>query len=147
MAQYMASLRLLENEWGQTAVIYGGHGPEITRPLEKIGEYINHRLSRQQQLLGALERGPSTIGEIVARIYTDVDKRLWPAAGRQVLAYLLMLEREGVVSAADSDETETDSILNPTGVPIDPVAAAELGISNQETGKPEKTKKYALVKA
>lgn len=143
MAHYMASLRLLEEQWGQATVLYGGHGPEITAPLQKFREYITHRQARQQQLMEALQRGPATIGQLVAQIYTDVDKRLWLAAGRQVLAYLIMLEREGAVNAVEVAATETDNLLTLTGIPLDPVAAAELGISGQPST--EKAKLYSLV--
>jgi len=45
----------------------------------------------------ALAGGDTTIPELVTRIYAAIDKRLWPAAARQVLAYLIALEGEGRV--------------------------------------------------
>ncbi len=149
MAHYMASLRLLEEKWSQAKVIYGGHGPEIPTPAAKIREYILHRQARQQQLTEALTTGAKTIPQIVERIYQDVDRRLWPAAARQVLAYLIMLEHGGQVTALelapDEVRAEDSAMLNPDSTVVDPVAAAELGISNQESAGAEKIKLYSLV--
>jgi glyoxylase-like metal-dependent hydrolase (beta-lactamase superfamily II) len=148
MALYMASLHLLEEKWGQAKVIYGGHGPEIANPAAKIREYILHRQARQQQLVEAMQAGATTIPQIVERIYQDVDRRMWPAAARQALAYLIMLEREGKVRAEDlpaEEVSEADNaMLNPVGTVIDPVAAAELGISAQEMEHKDKVKRYWL---
>lgn len=147
MADYLASLRLLDTGWSHAAVIYGGHGPEIKNPAAKIKEYLAHRLARQQQLMTALAAGESTIAQLVERIYQDVDRRLWPAAARQVLAYLLMLEQEGTIRVsevvANDDDQAGQALLNPAGS-LDPVAAAELGISHQAGQPPETLKLYSL---
>lgn len=147
MADYLVSLRRLQSAYGQAETIYGGHGPEIKDPAAKIAEYLAHRQARQGQLLDALAFGPSTIPQLVERIYQDVDRRLWPAAARQVLAYLIMLEATGQVRAAEVLPTEAArqdaDLLNPAGA-LDPVAAAELGISHQPTGEPEELKRYSL---
>ena len=50
-----------------------------------------------------LAAGPSNVPAMVETIYRDVDRRLWPAAGRQILAYLIALEREGRVRATPLD--------------------------------------------
>jgi glyoxylase-like metal-dependent hydrolase (beta-lactamase superfamily II) len=146
MADYLASLRLLDALWSHARVIYGGHGPEITNPPAKIKEYLAHRQARQQQLISALASGDSTIAQLVERIYQDVDRRLWPAAARQVLAYLIMLEREGRVKAVEMADLDEESWLNPaTSIDIDPVAAAELGLSPRTGSQPERVKRYSLV--
>ncbi len=148
MAHYLASLRLLQSGWSQAQVIYGGHGPQITAPRAKIEEYLTHRQARQDQLLAALATGAHTVPQLVERIYQDVDRRLWPAAARQVLAYLIMLEREGRLRATDLQsaqvEAEYAALLNPAGSVIDPVAAAELGYASQSGTASEKIKYYAL---
>jgi glyoxylase-like metal-dependent hydrolase (beta-lactamase superfamily II) len=146
MADYLASLRLLDTLWSHAQVIYGGHGPEITNPSAKIKEYLAHRQARQQQLISALASGTSTIAQLVERIYQDVDRRLWPAAARQVLAYLIMLEREGQVKAVEVAGLTGESWLDSTAsIDIDPVAAAELGLSSQTGSQQERVKRYSLV--
>jgi hypothetical protein len=52
---------------------------------------------RERQILGHLGRGEGRIPAMVADMYADIDPRLFPAAGRSVLAHLVDLERRGLV--------------------------------------------------
>jgi len=99
MRAYQRTLRRLRDEFGTSAVIYGGHGPERTDVAALIDGYIAHREAREAALLAALATGSATIPDLVATIYHDVGRQLWPAAARQLLAYLIALEREGRVRA------------------------------------------------
>jgi glyoxylase-like metal-dependent hydrolase (beta-lactamase superfamily II) len=95
MRAYQATLERLRERHGGARVILGGHGEPVHDVATKIDDYIAHRIERERQVIDALEAsGPLTIPAIVERIYTDTDPVLWPAAGRQVLAYLEALERE-----------------------------------------------------
>ena len=97
MAQYMASLsKLLARD---DAILYPTHGGPIRDPKTFIQAYIDHRLEREAQIVAYLRDGVSTIPEMVARMYADVDKRLHPAAARSVLAHLIQLGQEGRVIA------------------------------------------------
>lgn len=101
MRDYLTSLermRALKN----LSVIFGGHGPAIANPYNKISEYISHRLEREQNILAAVREGDSTPPEIVARVYTDVSPKAYNLAERAVLAHLEKLEADGEV-ARDSD--------------------------------------------
>ena len=51
--------------------------------------------------MGHLGRGEGRIPAMVADMYADIDPRLFPAAGRSVLAHLVELERQGLVRAED----------------------------------------------
>jgi len=96
MREYLDSLRtmrLLPN----LSVLFGGHGPAVANPYEKIDEYISHRLQREELILAAVREGASTPKEIVARVYTDVPMRAHSMAERAVLAHLEKLEDEGLV--------------------------------------------------
>jgi glyoxylase-like metal-dependent hydrolase (beta-lactamase superfamily II) len=95
MRAYQRTLHRLRDEYGDATAIYGGHGPEVRDVRAKLDEYIAHREMRERQIVDALRDEAETIPELVARIYTSVDRRLWPAAARQVLAYLIALETEG----------------------------------------------------
>jgi glyoxylase-like metal-dependent hydrolase (beta-lactamase superfamily II) len=143
MIKYLNSLRLLQTDWHEAEVIYGGHGPAISNPPAKIQEYLDHRAKRENMSIAALQAGAQTIPQVVEKIYQDVDKRLWPAAARQVLAIFNKLEAEGsLISREGAPPTpEEDAILNPEGI-VDPVAVAELGIT---TEKDNKLKFYTLV--
>jgi len=65
-----------------------GHGPTLADPLATLDYYIEHRAERLDQVRSALAAGARTPAEIVAMIYTDVDKSVWPAAEWSVRAQL-----------------------------------------------------------
>ena len=136
MRAYQATLRRLRDELPDAAAIYGGHGPEIRTPAETIAFYITHREQREAAILTGLAGAPATIPALVAAIYRDVDERMWPAAARQILAYLIALEREGRVAERLLERAPTDAeraLLFPATGPFGDersraVARAELGI-------------------
>ena len=80
------------------SVLFGGHGPAIANPYEKIDEYISHRLQREELILAAVREGASTPKEIVGRVYTDVHPKAHAMAERAVLAHLEKLEADGLVT-------------------------------------------------
>jgi len=103
MRVYQRTLHRLRDEYADASAIYGGHGPEVRDARAKIDEYIAHRERREAEILTVLAAGPATIPDMVETIYRDVEQRLWPAAARQILAYLIALEREGRVTATPLD--------------------------------------------
>jgi hypothetical protein len=60
----------------------------LTDPLGTLDCYLSHRQERLDQVRSALAAGAQTPAEIVAMIYTDVDKSVWPAAEWSVRAQL-----------------------------------------------------------
>jgi len=91
MAAYLASLqRVLD--LGVSAIA-PGHGRLITDPAERVGGYLAHRRGREQQVIAALT-GPSTVDELVARIYVGVPEALLPVARYSVWAHLRKLRAE-----------------------------------------------------
>lgn len=107
MRAYQRTLHRLRDEFADARAIYGGHGPEISAPRATLDYYIAHREEREAAILAQLAGGQATIPELVAAIYVDVAPRLWPAAARQVLAYLIALEREGRVVARPASRPAT----------------------------------------
>lgn len=96
MRDYLHSLnrmRALPN----LSVIFGGHGPAIANPYEKLDEYIAHRLDREEKILQAVRGGAATQKEIVTRVYTDVSPKAHAMAERAVLAHLDKLVEDGLV--------------------------------------------------
>jgi glyoxylase-like metal-dependent hydrolase (beta-lactamase superfamily II) len=65
-----------------------GHGPMLADPAGTLDYYIAHRAERLDQVRSALAAGARTPAEIVAMIYTDVDRSVWPAAEWSVRAQL-----------------------------------------------------------
>lgn len=116
MRAYQRTLHRLRDGYDDASVIYGGHGPEVHDARAKIDGYIAHREMREAEILAALARGPATIPVLVETIYRDVDRRLWPAAARQVLAYVIALEREGRITSTPSNDAltpEQRALLDP----------------------------------
>ncbi len=65
-----------------------GHGPMLADPIATLDYYLTHRAERLEQVRSALAAGARTPAEIVAMIYTDVDRAVWPAAEWSVRAQL-----------------------------------------------------------
>jgi glyoxylase-like metal-dependent hydrolase (beta-lactamase superfamily II)/8-oxo-dGTP pyrophosphatase MutT (NUDIX family) len=99
MRDYFASLRRMR-ALPNLSVLFGGHGPAIANPYEKIDEYITHRLQREELILAAVREGAATPKEIVARAYIDVPPKAHAMAERAVLAHLEKLEADGLVTKA-----------------------------------------------
>jgi glyoxylase-like metal-dependent hydrolase (beta-lactamase superfamily II) len=81
-------------------IIRPTHGPAIKNVRPFVQAYIDHRLDRERQICEALSEGLTEIGDIVARLYADIDKRLHPAAAHSVLAHLIHMEETGRVSCS-----------------------------------------------
>ncbi|MEQ8604875.1 MAG: MBL fold metallo-hydrolase [Marivibrio sp.] len=99
MAAYLASLAKLKAR--PERIYYPTHGAPIEDAPAFVAAYIAHRRAREAQILAAVEAGAETIPEMVDRIYTHIPAGLKPAAGRSVLAHLVMLAAEGRVVAAE----------------------------------------------
>ncbi|MDZ7628993.1 MAG: MBL fold metallo-hydrolase [Parvularculaceae bacterium] len=96
MGDYLASLeKLLARDDTRYLPTHGA-------PIEKTKPFVRairtHRLMRDGQILDQLRAGKSSIREIVAAIYADIDKRLHGAAGLNVYAHLIRLVRTGMVA-------------------------------------------------
>src|SRR6185312_1179673 len=96
MRNYLSSLRRVR-EIPNLSVIFPGHGPAIANPYEKIDEYINHRLDREQRILAAVTNGASSPSQIVTVVYTDVSPKAHAMAERAVLAHLEKLEADRLI--------------------------------------------------
>ena len=91
---YLESLRRV-HDLGPSA-LYCGHGPELTEdPGAVLDFYLAHRAFREGQLLAAVVRGARTVDEVVADVYADVPRGLWPAAAQSTRATLAKLAAEG----------------------------------------------------
>ncbi len=96
MRDYLNSLqrmRALPN----LSVLFGGHGPAVAVPYQKIDQYISHRLQREQHILEAVLSGITDPKEIVNKVYTDVSPKAYAMAERAVLAHLEKLREDGKV--------------------------------------------------
>jgi glyoxylase-like metal-dependent hydrolase (beta-lactamase superfamily II) len=79
----------------ELSALLPGHGPLLAEPRAVLDFYARHRAERLDQIRAALAAGDRTAPEIVARVYADVDRILWPAAELSVRAQLGYLAGRG----------------------------------------------------
>ena len=92
LADYLDSLNKLV-VLGAGRMLLPAHGPERADTATEARDYIAHRLSRLEQIQDALLYlgENASAAKIVAYVYRNVDKRLWPAARSSVKAQLAYL--------------------------------------------------------
>ncbi len=101
LADYLDSLHRLSGlvERAGATQVWPGHGPVLTDAAEVLAAYLDHRGQRLDEVRGALERVDPDLaieeaaGVIVADVYADVPRVLWPAARLSVRAQLEYLGR------------------------------------------------------
>ncbi len=99
LGDYLDSLRRLRAlavEEGVTTVL-PGHGPVLDDARGAVEYYLAHRAKRLAQVETAVENGHRTPAEVVATVYADVDRALWPAAELSVRAQLDYLDEHGLI--------------------------------------------------
>jgi glyoxylase-like metal-dependent hydrolase (beta-lactamase superfamily II) len=93
LSGYLAALERLHGM--ELLVLCPGHGPAVTDPAAKIGEYIAHRLDRERRLVEALDGGRRSVDELLDAVWDDVPAVLRPAAAVTLAAHLDKLGQEG----------------------------------------------------
>jgi glyoxylase-like metal-dependent hydrolase (beta-lactamase superfamily II) len=120
LGDYLSSLERLRRlaESTEAGHVLPGHGPALARPVDAVTAYLAHREERLAQVRGALERlgagaamaseaidagpgadwwhsrehlEPDLADQVVADVYADVPRAVWPAARLSVLAQLAYL--------------------------------------------------------
>ncbi|MCF6522557.1 MBL fold metallo-hydrolase [Streptomyces sp. JJ36] len=99
LGDYLDSLRRLRSLTVDDGVgtVLPGHGPVLADAQGAIDFYLAHRAHRLAQVETAVEAGYRTAPEVVAQVYADVDRTLWPAAELSVRAQLDYLGEHGLV--------------------------------------------------
>ncbi|HEX2417362.1 MAG TPA: MBL fold metallo-hydrolase [Micromonosporaceae bacterium] len=93
LADYLESLQRL-GRLGRIPVL-PGHGPMLADCAGAAEFYLAHRADRLDQVRRVLAGGAGTAREVVATVYADVDRELWPAAEMSVRAQLEYLHAQG----------------------------------------------------
>jgi glyoxylase-like metal-dependent hydrolase (beta-lactamase superfamily II) len=90
LGDYLDSLRRLRSLTVDDGVhtVLPGHGPVLEDAQGAIEYYLAHRAHRLAQVETAVENGHRSPAEVVAHVYADVDRSLWPAAELSVRAQL-----------------------------------------------------------
>ncbi|MEU9068355.1 MBL fold metallo-hydrolase [Streptomyces sp. NPDC048109] len=99
LGDYLDSLRRLRSLTTDDGVhtVLPGHGPVLEDAQGVVEYYLAHRAHRLAQVETAVEDGHRTPGEVVAHVYADVDRSLWPAAELSVRAQLEYLGEHGLI--------------------------------------------------
>jgi glyoxylase-like metal-dependent hydrolase (beta-lactamase superfamily II) len=98
MTDYLDSLEAMKALPGLRSLC-GSHGAAISNAAGKIGDYINHRLKREEMILSLINSGIDSLNEIVEIIYKGLDERLLPLAKLSVQAHTERLEELGSVES------------------------------------------------
>lgn len=91
LGAYLASLARLADCAEQVDYLLPGHGPVLAQPADVLSAYRAHRLRRLSEVKDALASGARTPAEVVAEVYADVPREVWPAAEQSVRAQLAYL--------------------------------------------------------
>ncbi len=99
LGDYLDSLRRLQalTADGTVETILPGHGPVLSDARGAVEYYLAHRAHRLAQVETAVEQGHTTPAQVVAHVYADVDRTLWPAAELSVRAQLDYLREHGLI--------------------------------------------------
>ncbi|MFC4500709.1 MULTISPECIES: MBL fold metallo-hydrolase [Streptomyces] len=99
LGDYLDSLRRLRSLTVDDGVhtVLPGHGPVLQDAQGAVEFYLAHRAHRLAQVETAVEDGFRTPAEVVAHVYADVDRTLWPAAELSVRAQLDYLRDHGLI--------------------------------------------------
>ncbi|MEU5687797.1 MBL fold metallo-hydrolase [Streptomyces venezuelae] len=99
LGDYLDSLRRLRSLTVDDGVhtVLPGHGPVLEDAQGAVEFYLAHRATRLAQVETAVENGHSEASDVVAHVYADVDRSLWPAAELSVRAQLDYLREHGLI--------------------------------------------------
>ncbi|MDC0770643.1 MBL fold metallo-hydrolase [Streptomyces sp. HD] len=99
LGDYLDSLRRLRSLTVDDGVhtVLPGHGPVLEDAQGAVEFYLAHRAHRLAQVETAVEDGYRLPTEVVAHVYADVDRSLWPAAELSVRAQMDYLEEHGLI--------------------------------------------------
>ncbi|MFH9177959.1 MBL fold metallo-hydrolase [Streptomyces albogriseolus] len=99
LGDYLDTLRRLRSLTVDDGVhtVLPGHGPVLDDAQGAVEYYLAHRAHRLAQVETAVEDGHRAPSEVVAHVYADVDRALWPAAELSVRAQLEYLKEHGIL--------------------------------------------------
>uniref|UniRef100_A0A7S4M6C7 Metallo-beta-lactamase domain-containing protein n=1 Tax=Vannella robusta TaxID=1487602 RepID=A0A7S4M6C7_9EUKA len=99
LSQYMKSLEILLEK--QPTRIYPGHGPVIEDGVDRIKEYMKHRIQREEQILEVISKHKQSTGDnpsvshIVSTLYPTIPASVVPSAERNVQLHMDKLIADG----------------------------------------------------
>jgi len=90
LGAYLLSLRRIEAMTGsqQVTQILPGHGPVVSDVARLVASHLEHRQIRLEQVRVAVAAGAEDADAVLAMVYADVPREVWPAARLSVMAQL-----------------------------------------------------------
>ena len=79
----------------ELARVLPGHGPVLSDPVGVISAYLDHRHARLAEVRAVYESGVTAPQDVVAIVYADVPREVWPAAELTVRAQIEYLTTSG----------------------------------------------------
>jgi glyoxylase-like metal-dependent hydrolase (beta-lactamase superfamily II) len=101
MEQYLQSLLRMRDL--QATLFAPGHGPLVRATSEKVKELIDHRTTRDRQIIDLVEKGYETDRQIRRALYPEIQKGLQRAARGQVRSHLARLVGKGDVKVEEDE--------------------------------------------
>lgn len=98
LTDFMASCEKLRRL--DANILHSGHGAPIIDPKSRLEWLIEHRKSREAQIIQQLSLAPAAASTIATKIYSDTPTALLPAATRNVIAHLIDLEGKNMITHA-----------------------------------------------
>ena len=95
LGQYLDSLRRLRDLIGDIGYLLPGHGPALGDPGHVLDAYMAHRMVRLDEVRDCMATGCTTASDIVATVYADVPRDVWPAAELSVRAQMEYVRDNG----------------------------------------------------
>lgn len=100
LAEYLASLNLLAELCAEHDVrdVWPGHGPVLSDAAAVVAAYQRHRRERLAEVAAAIaDLGTTSTPALVAQVYADVPRALWPAAELSLRAQVDFLVERGAL--------------------------------------------------
>lgn len=97
LGDYLDSLQRLRDLVREAGIdhLLPGHGPMLAQPGEVLDGYLRHRHARLDEVRAAVADGHTDPMDVVAVVYADVPRAVWPAAQWSVQAQLAYLKERG----------------------------------------------------
>ena len=100
LSEYLVSLARLRDLTEREGIkaILPGHGPLLEAPGGILTAYLDHRIARLDDIRDAGTAGAGSTADVVAVVYANTPRDLWPAAELSVRAQLQYLRDAGEMS-------------------------------------------------
>jgi glyoxylase-like metal-dependent hydrolase (beta-lactamase superfamily II) len=96
MRAYFESLEKVRGYGARS--LWPTHGSPVTDVVPFIDAFVAHRQEREAGVLRAVRDGITMVPDMVRHLYVGVNEKLYKAAGRSVLAHLIKLVDDGLVT-------------------------------------------------